>query len=140
MKITQNRPLAAPGRRRDVERAQTGTDRGLAAHVAAKPATSEPAALAPLAALGSILTVQEVDDAGAGRRQAVDRGRQLLDELHELRLALIDGWLPEESLHRLAAAVEQAGPDVNERELAAVLEDIEVRAAVELAKLQRRPS
>jgi len=134
MKIVQGPPSSALTKKRGVDRARGG---GFSGHVSARPDATGLAPAAPLTALGSLLAVQEVEDAGGERRRAIDRGHQLLDQLHELRLALVEGWLDEDHLHRLARLVEQAGPEVDDRELAATLQDIELRAAVELAKLER---
>ena len=138
MKIVQGPPSSAPTRKRGVDAARGGG--GFASHVSSRPDTTGLAPAAPLTALGSLLAVQEVEDGGGQRRQAIDHGHQLLDELHELRLAMVDGWLSEDNLHRLAGLVEQARPEVEDGELASTLEDIELRAAVELAKLERHRS
>lgn len=138
MKITDNRPVAAPSRRRGVDGSQSGGDGAFAPEVHERPGPSGPAPGTPLTALGAILAAQEVGDPGANERRAVEHGHALLDELQELRLALIDGWLSEDKLHRLAALVEESRPELDDPELASTLDDIELRAEVELAKLQRR--
>lgn len=89
-------------------------------------------------ARGSLLAVHEADDGGHERRGAIDHGDQLLDQLRELRLALVDGWVSEADLHRLAHLIERAGPEIDDRGLAPARADIEPPAAVELARLQRR--
>lgn len=138
MKIVQGSPSSGPTRKRGVETARNGG--GFARHVPSKSDAPGLSPAAPVATLGSLLAVQEVEAGEGERRQAIDRGHRLLDELHELHLALVDGWLDEENLHRLAGLVEQTRPEVDDRDLASALEDIELRAAVELAKLERRGS
>jgi hypothetical protein len=138
MKITDTRPAAPVGRRRAVA---GGADPAAGAEFARwieaggeRPAAPAPAA--PPSTLAGLLALQEVPDPAIGRRQGVDRGRGLLAELHELRLALIDGWLPEPTLRRLAAALEAGRPQTGSPGLDAVLDEIELRAAVEIAKAE----
>lgn len=138
MKITDNRPVAPPSRRRGVDRTQSGGNGAFAPEM--RPGPAGPAPATPLTALGAILAAQEVEDPGVDARRAVEHGHRVLDELQELHLALIDGWLSEDQLHRLAVVVEEARPDADDPDLASVLDDIELRAGVELAKLERHRS
>jgi hypothetical protein len=86
-----------------------------------------------LASLDAVLALQGLPDATERRRRAVRHGHALLDGLEELRLALLDGSLPPATLRQLAR---RRGP-LGEAQLDAVLDEIELRAAVELAKLER---
>jgi hypothetical protein len=49
----------------------------------------------------------------------------------------LEGTLPEASIRRLAALLQADRPSVSEENLLAVLDEIELRAAVELAKRQQ---
>lgn len=135
MKISSSSE-ASRAERRQVERRTAAPGFAALFGKATSPGATGPSA--PLASPGSILTVQEI---GArepeGRQGAVARGHDLLDELKELHLGLIDGWLPEAELHRLAEMVERTRPASGDPRLDRVLDDIETRAAVELAKLRR---
>ncbi len=85
--------------------------------------------------LGVMLAVQAVDEPAERRRRAVRRGHSLLDCLEELRLGLLDGSVPVASLARLRMVL--AGGDLAaEPALRATLVAIELRAAVEIAKLE----
>lgn len=93
-----------------------------------------------LAGIESILAMQAVDpDAGSGaRRRMMQRAEDLLDHLEDVRQGLLTGRVPKESLSSLAHLVRtrrEAGADPH---LAAILDEIELRAEVELAKLSRR--
>ena len=92
--------------------------------------------IASLAALGGLLALQELPDAAERRRRGLRRGHILLDRLEELRLALLDGRLPEATLGALQAGLVDRG-QLDEPRLTALLEEIELRVAVELAKLER---
>lgn len=99
---------------------------------------SGPAALAPTAGIGAILALQSVGDFSESRRRAVRRGTALLDILEEMKSDLLIG---SPSPAQLDAMVEQLG-SMRERvdpRIDAVIDDIELRVRVELAKLGRFP-
>ena len=138
MKITSSGPLAGPGARRRISGRGDGSDSAFAEQVGARPAASLGLAPAlPLAALDGVLAVQEVPDPAAERRRAARHGNSMLDELQALQIGLIEGLVPEGALRRLAGLLERLRPATADPELAAVLDEIELRAAVELAKLAR---
>ncbi|MGF1608280.1 MAG: flagellar assembly protein FliX [Kiloniellales bacterium] len=101
-------------------------------------AASSVSAQAPLGAIDSLLALQEVPDAIAQRRGARLRGESLLDQLDELRLGLLTGRLPRATVERLAALVARQRSGVDDPRLAEILAEIELRAAVELAKYEVR--
>jgi hypothetical protein len=86
--------------------------------------------------LSTVLAAQQVQDGGEQRR-ALARGRSLLDELDQIRIGLLGGVWPEASMRRLAELLQADRPAVSASKLGAVLDEIELRAAVELAKRQQ---
>lgn len=96
--------------------------------------------LAPtgIVALDSLLAVQEVanDPERETRRRAVAHGAEVLQQLDELRHDLLAGRVPEARLRTLANTLASRVALVTEPGLLAVLEEIHLRAAVELAKLE----
>lgn len=72
------------------------------------------------------------------RRRLIRRGEDILDRLEELRRALLTGTVPKERLIQLAQMVRARRDTVADPRLAALLDEIELRAEVELAKLSRR--
>jgi len=93
---------------------------------------------AGVTAPSAILALQEVPEATDGLRRAKRRGEDILDRLDELRLALLEGSLSPERLEALARLVRQQRGQVVDPRLTEILDDIELRAAVELAKLAPR--
>ena len=91
----------------------------------------------PVGGVGSLLALQEVPDAMTGRARAKQRGEELLDQLEAIRLGLLEGRLSAGQIERLAARVAERRQSVDDPNLESVLAAIEVRAAVELAKLGR---
>ena len=86
-----------------------------------------------VAGIGSLLALQEVPDALERRRQAVLRSTDILDELQQLRLGLLTSSVPRQRPMKLMR--DRPGGYANPQ-LDSVIADIEVRAAVELAKLE----
>ena len=85
----------------------------------------------------ALLALQEVPDAVARNARARRHGEDLLDHLDELRLSLLTGRLSPGRIEALARAVAVQRDQVSDPRLAQILEEIELRAAVELAKLGR---
>ncbi len=91
----------------------------------------------PIAALDSILTLQGIDDSLDGRSKGLKRGEQLLDMLDQVRDGLLAGGIPRATLNRLASAVGRRQEGFADPQLQGVLDEIELRAHVELAKLEQ---
>ena len=85
----------------------------------------------------ALLSIQEVPDSTSRRSRGLMRGTLILDELEELRHGLILGTLTRSQIDRLKSLVEQERSKVDDPGLAEVLNEVEIRAAVELAKLER---
>jgi hypothetical protein len=90
----------------------------------------------PIAALDSILMLQGMDDSTQGRSKGVAHGEQLLDLLDSVRDGLLAGEIPRATLNKLAAAVTRRHDAFADPKLQDVLDQIELRAHVELAKLE----
>jgi hypothetical protein len=90
----------------------------------------------PIAALDSILMLQGVDDSTQGRSKGLAHAEQLLDLLDSVRDGLLAGGIPRATLNKLAAAVTRRHEAFADPKLQDVLDQIELRAHVELAKLE----
>ncbi len=90
-----------------------------------------------IAAVESILTLQGIDDSTSGRSRGLAHGERLLDMLDEVRDGLLAGGIPRATLNRLATAVSKRQEGFNDPKLQTVLDEIELRARVELAKLEQ---
>jgi hypothetical protein len=85
--------------------------------------------------IDGILALQEVDEDGRGSQQARERGEDILDRLDEIRHGLLVGSVNPKTLERLLGQVRQQRETFTDPRLTEILEEIELRAAVELAKL-----
>jgi hypothetical protein len=90
----------------------------------------------PIAALDSILALQGMPDTTDGRSKGLKHGEQLLDMLDQVRDGLLAGGIPRATLNRLANAVTRRREAFADPHLQGVLDEIELRAHVELAKLE----
>jgi hypothetical protein len=89
-----------------------------------------------VSSIDALLAMQQVEGPLERRRKAVRRAGAILDVLDEVKLALLDGGVPARALERLMAAVRQERGGADEPRLQALLDEVETRAAVELAKLE----
>ena len=97
--------------------------------------TEQASAAVPLSGV-NLLGFQEVGDDEIDRRKAYKRGRLTLEALEKLRDALLFGALPMSTIHKLEEIVAQERGTTNDPMLNQILDEIELRAAVELAKLE----
>ena len=107
---------------------------GVGAEAPPVSAVSGGAALAPVDAL---LALQEVSDDPGGRNRGRRHGEALLNHLDDLHLGLLSGRMSLDAMERLSAMVAAKRGQVDDPRLTQILDEIEVRAAVELAKLGR---
>lgn len=92
-----------------------------------------------LGSLEALLALQETSTPLERRRRVVRRAGRILDALDDLRLAVLDpAGLDQAALHQLAGAVREARDQIEDPALDGVLDEIETRAAVELAKREFR--
>ncbi len=142
MKITPTNSVSAP-------RVGSG-GKPAAGQAFAVPETEEAAAPAAARAslgvsgvnsLDALIALQQVEEPLSRRKRAIARAGRLLDALDEVKLALLEESPSPAILQRLAAAVREERVGAEDAGLQGLLDQIETRAAVELAKMdQRRPT
>lgn len=90
-----------------------------------------------VASIDAVMALQTVDDPAGRKARSMQRGVRILDDLDDLKIAILEGRVPLDRLERiiakLAAEREASGDDG----LDDVLDGIDLRAQVELAKLGR---
>lgn len=87
----------------------------------------------------AILAMQEAGDGGQerARKQAKAYGDELLDRLAELQNGLLIGAIPKEQLVEIAHKIRSERKRVDDKRLNDILDEIELRAEVEIAKYTR---
>ena len=93
---------------------------------------------APVSPSSSVLLAQEVTDETAERNRARSRGLAILDHLDQLREAILKGQISPRILADMTALTNAQREAVNDPKLHEILDEIELRAQVELAKHQKR--
>ncbi|MCF1743192.1 flagellar assembly protein FliX [Paradevosia shaoguanensis] len=103
------------------------------------PRVANARATSPTAGIDALLALQAIEDPVLKRRKTVRRGRALLDTLEAIKADLLLGRVGESRLNQLMALIGQAREQCDP-ELDALIDDIELRARVELAKLGKYPA
>ncbi len=90
----------------------------------------------------SVFSIQEVPDAldERTRKIAISYGEDLLYRLDDLKLQVLDGAVSKEKLTGLAQNLRQKRQSTDDPRLNEIIEEIELRAEVEIAKLSRKPN
>ncbi|MDP1633032.1 MAG: flagellar assembly protein FliX [Caulobacter sp.] len=102
----------------------------------AAPDVARSSGVGGIDSIGALLALQDVGGPLERRRRAVGRAGRILDVLDEVKIALIDGEVSRQDLDRLVRAVREERLSTDDGRLEGVLDEIETRAAVELAKLE----
>jgi hypothetical protein len=91
-------------------------------------------ALRSVTSLDGLMALQGVEDATERKKRAVNKGRNALDVLDKLKLGLLDGSVDPSTLAGLKVAAEGLTEESGDAGLDAVMGEIDLRVAVELAK------
>lgn len=140
MKIDRTGPIrSSTPAKRSGKAGKTDTS-GFSKHLdGATEAQPGVSSVAPAQSIDTVLAIQGVEDAtsGGGKAKARKWGENLLDELDQLRIGILGGVIPRSELERIANMVEIQRAHTDDPVLAMVLDEIELRAKVEIAKYTR---
>lgn len=92
-------------------------------------------ASAPIASIDAVIALQAVDDPAGRKAKAVERGTRILDDLDDLKIALLEGRISADQLNRIISQMSARREQSGDHRLEDVLDGIDLRAQVELAKL-----
>jgi len=137
MKIESNRPVGPAGIRKDGKRSGSS---GFADALRPEEETSAQAVSGPsmLNGIDALFALQEMPDATGERRRAFARADEMLERLEDLKRGLLLGAISPAKLADLARLAGEGSNQINDPKVREVLQDIELRARVELAKLEPR--
>ena len=143
MKVSGIGSTSGPAQTRKAGKVEKASPGAFAKQLAETDAVEDAAMVDSPAAVGGIdalLAAQSVGDSleREARRRLIKHGEELLDKLDEIRHGLLMGSISKDKLISLAQMVRSRRDAVGDPRLAAVLDEIELRAEVELAKLAPR--
>ncbi len=101
-------------------------------------ATMSSTAASSIASIDTLIALQEGDDFRQARKAATQRADDILDILSGVRLGLLEGVIPRRALQRLNATLAQTRASTGDVRLETILNEVELRAQVEMAKLDSR--
>jgi len=78
-----------------------------------------------------------LDQRRKGHKQAIEKSNKILEQLEELRLGIITGSIGPETLTNIAALLHSHSQNVMDEPLRSIILEVETRAKVELAKLEK---
>ena len=96
--------------------------------------SSAASSLRSISTLDALMALQGVEDPTERKKRAVAKGRNALDVLDALKVAVLDGSIDGSTLARLKVASEGLSEGSGDPRLDSVLSEIDLRVAVELAK------
>lgn len=123
----------------DKKKSVSGSDQSFSSLVTGGAAESEEASAAQsIAKVDALLAVQEVEDptARAAKRRMRDRGENILQELDKIRMALLTGEVTVGDVLGVADMVAVHREKIMDPQLTAILDEIDLRAQVEIAKIR----
>lgn len=102
------------------------------------PAAGGAGATHSIASIDSLLALQEADDPAqrSARKRMRGRASDLLEELDKIRLGLLGGTLTVGHVIDIADVVASHRERVADPQLTAILDEIDLRAQIELAKIR----
>jgi len=133
-------PLRLNGVPRAPARSNALREAGAANAAYQRPAASaagNSAPAQPMASLATLVAIQAVGERAGAQRRAARRGAAILDDLEALRLAVLEGRAGLAELDRMACRIESVREASGDRELESLVDAIELRAQVEIAKRGR---
>jgi Class II flagellar assembly regulator len=98
--------------------------------------SAETAAAGPIGGIDALLTLQSVE-APSERGERLKHGHDMLDLLDDIKISLLSGEVPRAKLQNLVDTVSKRPDRFGDERVESVLDEIELRARVELAKLGR---
>lgn len=137
MKVDSPSSVRAGAVRRK-EKAREGAGGDFASHVDASGGGSKVAVSGAtnLSSVEALVALQEAPDATSDQRSPDhQRAEDLLNRLDRIRLGILNGRLQKSELEALIARLGDRRREAGDPRLAAVIDEIELRAKVELAKL-----
>ncbi len=89
-----------------------------------------------ISSVEAVVALQEITGDNTDERGAKNRANLILDKLEDIRMGLLMGHIPKSNLEELSKILILARENSIDSNLLEIIEDIELRAKIELAKLE----
>ena len=89
-----------------------------------------------ISSVDAVVALQEITGDNTDERGAKNRANLILDKLEDIRMGLLMGQIPKSNLEELSKILIVARENSIDANLLEIIEDIELRAKIELAKLE----
>lgn len=101
-------------------------------------APAHTAATGVIAGIDALLAAQETDDPAhrAAKKRMRERGEDVLKQLDKIRLGMLTGTLSVANLVDIADVVASHRENINDPQLSSLLDEIDLRAQIEIAKMR----
>ncbi len=141
MKVENTRGTG-PGSTRKTNRTSGASGSSFSKMLESSAGADAPSESVPTTSVDSLLAVQAAGEKGFGDgsgKQARARAESMLDRLDEIRHGMLTGSVARSTLTDLERTIKQTRESVNDPALNEILDEVELRAKVELAKLSAKP-
>lgn len=111
-----------------------------ASHLSESSDTSNTSSASEISAtipVNSLFALQEISNDTPSKQKAISRGFDMVEYLDEIRVGLLTGEVPRSVLSNLDSLVKQWREADYDTDLEEIINEIELRAAVEIAKLEK---
>ena len=99
-------------------------------------AVSSASSVQPLSSIDGLLAAQEINIEEETKKQQIAHGNHLLDYLEDIRDGLLLGSINVQQVQNLVAEVRKEYGTITDPALQDIIREIEIRAEVEIAKLE----
>jgi hypothetical protein len=103
-------------------------------NVAPPPPASD---ITSISSLDALLSLQEIPNDELSKQKAFQQSKEVIESLDNLRIALLSGTVSENILQKLKNLSNIKRQLINDNRLNNIIAEIELRAAVEIAKLEK---
>ena len=134
MKVENSRKSGLSGVKRS-KSVSKGTSGGFGSHLISDSKLESVSSTGRISAVDSIISVQEISVESDGKNNAQKRASKMLEKLEDIRVGLLLGEIPRSNLEELSKVVRLTREEFIDSNLSEILDDIELRARIELAKL-----
>jgi hypothetical protein len=134
MKVENSRKSGLSGVKRS-KGVSKGTNGGFGSLLVSDSKLESVSSTGRISAVDSIISIQEISAESNGKNNAQKRASKMLEKLEDIRVGLLLGEIPRSNLEELSEVVRSTREESIDSNLSEILDDIELRARIELAKL-----